>query len=166
MTCPILLLSLPFSQQIFECLLQARYWGPMCCIRQKLELCITLGRGAAKKSKPSKVSFRFQNRCMWAGEPFLPICSWRCLKMLHKSQFLSSLTCTAAQLHLTILPPPSLTLSPFVLLLTPLSISHTLLLACSSSWLLSYQANLMAPELGSVNWDYFQRPILKLEISE
>lgn len=122
-----------------------------------LELCGTSGRGTAKKSKLSKVIFRFQNRCMWAGEPFLPICSWRCY--INLWVFLT-LTCTAVLSLLTVPPLPPLTLLPVVLLLTPLSLGHTPP-SLSLSSLLSHQVNLRAPGLGSLT-----RPFLKWEISE
>ena len=110
------------------------------------ELCGTSGRGTAKKSKPSKVIFRFQNRCMWAGEPFLPICSLRCY--INLWAFLSlSLTCTPVLPHLTILPLPSLTLPPFVCYISACAI---LFLGLFFNWFLSHQVNFMAPELGSL----------------
>lgn len=65
----------------------------VCGIRQVLEPCGTSGRGTARKSKPSKVISRFQNRCMWAGEPFLPICSLRCYINLWASPPATNLHC-------------------------------------------------------------------------
>lgn len=118
-------------------------------------------RGTAKIPKPSKVIFRFQNRCMWAGEPSLPICSLRCYINL----FSLPPHPQPALLHcLIILPVPPLTLSPFVLFLT---LFH---MPCSSLGLffrlLPHQVNLVVLELRSTNWDCFQKPILKWEISE
>lgn len=83
------------------------------------------------------------------------------LKLLHKFlAFLSSLTCTATLPPVIILPYPLS--SPFVLLLIPLSVSHAPPLACSLGFTSLHQANrVVAPELGSMNWDCFQRPVFK-----
>lgn len=64
-------------------------------------------RGMAEISKPSQVIFRFQNRCMWAGEPSLPICSLRCyINLLSLSLSLINLHCRIILPHLPLLCVP------------------------------------------------------------
>lgn len=118
----------------------------VCGIRQVLEPCGTSGRGTARKSKPSKVIFRFQNRCMWAGEPFLPICSLRCYINLWASPPTTNLHCCTACYPAPAFPQFCLPWSYYARLF-PCAILFRCLF---SNWLLSHQVILMPPELGSI----------------
>lgn len=155
---------MPHSSSSFALLLvppSARSWGPWVLAASDRSGSFVehqAERVTAKISKPFKVIFRFQNRCMWAGEPSLPICSLRCYINVF---FFLSLTCIAT------LPQPACPYLPSHCLCP---VTHPSFHPPHSSPGLFFKLTSLSPgepygtRIGSRNGDCFQRPSLRWEI--